>query len=88
MFKGRKRGRRDKEWDIFEIIPKVKIEKMPDHVRHDDVQDDGGMPDRVRHDGEDIVGRFSIDLEERLKCNMGRAKEDACMLEKIINNKP
>ena len=30
----------------------------------------------------------SIDLEEKLKCNMGRAKEDACMLEKIINNKP
>lgn len=101
MFKGRKRGRRDKEWDIFEIIPKVKIEKMPDQVRHDGVQDDE-MPDQVRHDvvrddeipgqarddDSDIVKRFSIDLEERLKCNMGRAKEDACMLEKIINNKP
>lgn len=92
MFKGRKRFRGDEKWDIFQIIPRVKIEKMPDQVRHDVVQDDG-MPDRVRHDdvqddGEDIVGRFSIDLEERLKCNMGRAKEDACMLEKIINNKP
>lgn len=101
MFKGRRRFRGDEKWDIFQIIPRVKIEKMPDQVRHDDVQDDeipgqardDEMPDRVRHDvvrddGEDIVGRYSIDLEERLKCNMGRAKEDACMLEKIINNKP
>ena len=103
MFKGRNRFRGDEKWDIFQIIPRVKILKqvqddeipgqarddgMPDQVRHDDVQDDGGMPDQVRHDGEDIVGKYSIDLEERLKCNMGRAKEDACMLEKIINNKP
>lgn len=96
MFKGRRRFREDEKWDIFQIIPRVKIEKMPDLVRHDDVQDDeipgqardDEMPDQVRHDGEDIVGRFSVDLEERLKCNMGRAKEDACMLEKIINNKP
>lgn len=73
MFKGRKRFRGDEKWDIFQIIPRVKIEKMPDQVRHDEG---------------DIVGRYSIDLEERLKCNMGRAKEDACMLEKIINNKP
>lgn len=79
MFKGRKRGRRDKEWDIFEIIPKVKILKQ--------VQDDE-IPGQARDDDSDIVKRFSIDLEERLKCNMGRAKEDACMLEKIINNKP
>ena len=84
MFKGRKRGRRDEEWDIFEIIPKVKTlkqvqdDEIPGQARDDDVQDDG----------EDIVGRYSIDLEERLKCNIGRAKEDACMLEKIINNKP
>lgn len=101
MFKGRRRFRGDEKWDIFQIIPRVKIEKIPGQARDDDVQDDG-MPDQVRHDvvrddeipgqarndGEDIVGRFSIDLEERLKCNMGRAKEDACMLEKIINNKP
>lgn len=88
MFKGRKRFRGDEKWDIFQIIPRVKILKQ--------VQDDGipgqarddEMPDQVRHDEGDIVGRFSIDLEERLKCNMGRAKEDACMLEKIINNKP
>lgn len=73
MFKGRKRFRGDEKWDIFQIIPRVKIEKIPG---------------QARNDGEDIVGRFSIDLEERLKCNMGRAKEDACMLEKIINNKP
>ena len=88
MFKGRKRGRRDKEWDIFQIIPRVKILKQ---VQDDEIPGqarDDGMPDQVRHDGEDIVGRFSVDLEERLKCNMGRAKEDACMLEKIINNKP
>ena len=111
MFKGRRRFRGDEKWDIFQIIPRVKILKqvqddgMPDQVRHDDVQDDEipgqardeEMPDRVRHDeiaGQarndegDLVRRFSIDLEERLKCNMGRAKEDACMLEKIINNKP
>ena len=73
MFKGRRRFRGDEKWDIFQIIPRVKIEKMPG---------------QVRHDGEDIVGRYSIDLEERLKCNMGRAKEDATMLEKLINNKP
>lgn len=87
MFKGRKRFRGDEKWDIFQIIPRVKIEKIPGQARDDE------MPDQVRHDGVqddegDIVGRFSIDLEERLKCNMGRAKEDACMLEKIINNKP
>ena len=79
MFKGRRRFRGDEKWDIFQIIPRVKILKQ--------VQDDE-IPGQARHDGEDIVGRFSIDLEERLKCNMGRAKEDACMLEKIINNKP
>ena len=73
MFKGRKRFRGDEKWDIFQIIPRVKIEKIPGQARDDD---------------SDIVKRFSIDLEERLKCNMGRAKEDACMLEKIINNKP
>lgn len=94
MFKGRRRFRGDEKWDIFQIIPRVKILKqvqddgIPGQARDDDVQDDEGMPDQVRHDGEDIVGRYSIDLEERLKCNMGRAKEDACMLEKIINNKP
>ena len=91
MFKGRKRFRGDEKWDIFQIIPRVKIEKMPDQVRHDgilnQVQDDE-IAGLARNDGEDIVGRFSVDLEERLKCNMGRAKEDACMLEKIINNKP
>ena len=87
MFKGRRRFRGDEKWDIFQIIPKVKIEKIPGQARDDDVQDDE-MPDQVRHDDSDIVKRFSIDLEERLKCNMGRAKEDACMLEKIINNKP
>lgn len=73
MFKGRRRFRGDEKWDIFQIIPRVKIEKIPGQARDDD---------------SDIVKRFSIDLEERLKCNMGRAKEDACMLEKIINNKP
>ena len=82
MFKGRRRFRGDEKWDIFQIIPRVKIEKMPDQVRHDEIAG------QARNDGEDIVGRYSIDLEERLKCNMGRAKEDACMLEKIINNKP
>ena len=103
MFKGRNRFRGDEKWDIFQIIPRVKIlkqvqdDEIPGQARDDDVQDDE-MPDQVRHDGgiagqarndeEDIVGRYSIDLEERLKCNMGRAKEDACMLEKIINNKP
>ena len=87
MFKGRRRFRGDEKWDIFQIIPRVKIEKIPGQARDDDVQDDG-IPGQARDDGEDIVGRFSIDLEERLKCNMGRAKEDACMLEKIINNKP
>lgn len=87
MFKGRRRFRGDEKWDIFQIIPRVKIEKMPDQVRHDVVRDDG-IPGQARDDDSDIVKRFSIDLEERLKCNMGRAKEDACMLEKIINNKP
>ena len=90
MFKWRKQVRRDEEPDIYRIVPKARIE-MPDQVRHDEilnqVQDDG-IPGQARDDGEDIVGRFSIDLEERLRCNMGRAKEDACMLEKIINNKP
>lgn len=79
MFKGRKRFRGDEKWDIFQIIPRVKILKQ--------VQDDE-IPGQARDDDSDIVKRFSIDLEERLKCNMGRAKEDACMLEKIINNKP
>lgn len=87
MFKGRKRFRGDEKWDIFQIIPRVKIEKIPGQARDDDVQDDE-IPGQARNDEGDIVGRFSIDLEERLKCNMGRAKEDACMLEKIINNKP
>lgn len=82
MFKGRRRFRGDEKWDIFQIIPRVKIEKIPGQVRHD------GIAGQARNDEGDIVGRFSIDLEERLKCNMGRAKEDACMLEKIINNKP
>lgn len=49
MFKGRRRFRGDEKWDIFQIIPRVKIEKMPDQVRHDGVQDDE-MPDQVRHD--------------------------------------
>lgn len=87
MFKGRRRFRGDEKWDIFQIIPRVKIEKIPGQARDDDVQDDE-IPGQARNDEGDIVGRFSIDLEERLKCNMGRAKEDACMLEKIINNKP
>ena len=80
MFKGRRRFRGDEKWDIFQIIPRVKIAGQ--------ARNDGGILNQVQDDGEDIVGRFSIDLEERLKCNMGRAKEDACMLEKIINNKP
>ena len=79
MFKGRRRFRGDEKWDIFQIIPRVKILKQ--------VQDDG-IAGQARNDEGEIVRRFSIDLEERLKCNMGRAKEDACMLEKIINNKP
>ena len=91
MFKGRRRFRGDEKWNIFQIIPRVKIEKMPDQVRHDgilnQVQGDG-IAGQARNDEGDLVKRFSIDLEERLKCNMGRAKEDACMLEKIINNKP
>ena len=88
MFKGRRRFRGDEKWDIFQIIPRVKILKQ---VQDDEIPGqarDDEMPNQVRHDGEDFVGRFSVDLEERLKCNMGRAKEDACMLEKIINNKP
>lgn len=88
MFKGRRRRfRGDEKWDIFQIIPRVKIEKIPGQARDDDVQDDE-IPGQARDDDSDIAKRFSIDLEERLKCNMGRAKEDACMLEKIINNKP
>lgn len=87
MFKGRRRFRGDEKWDIFQIIPRVKIEKIPGQARDDDVQDDE-IPGQARDDDSDIAKRFSIDLEERLKCNMGRAKEDACMLEKIINNKP
>ena len=79
MFKARKQARKDEKWDIFRIIPKVEILKQ--------VQDDE-MPDQVRHDDSDIVKRFSVDLEERLKCNMGQVKEDATMLEKLINNKP
>ena len=91
MFKGRRRFRGDEKWDIFQIIPRVKIlkqvqdDEMPDRVRHDEilnqVQDDG-IAGQARNDEGEIVRRFSIDLEERLKCNMGRAKEDACMLEK------
>ena len=80
MFKARKQARKDEKWDIFRIIPKVEILKQ--------VQDDEEMPDQVRHDEGDIVKRFSIDLEERLKCNMQQSKDDAFMLEKIINNKP
>lgn len=87
MFKGRRRFRGDEKWDIFQIIPRVEIEKIPGQARDDDVQDDE-IPGQARDDDSDIAKRFSIDLEERLKCNMGRAKEDACMLEKIINNKP
>ena len=84
MFKIRRRLREDEEWDISRIVPKVEILNQ--------VQDDGGMPDQVRHDvvrddEGDIVRRFSIDLEERLKCNMRQSKEDATLLEKIINNK-
>ena len=80
MFKWRKQVRRDEEPDIYRIVPKARIE-MPDQVRHD------GILNQVQDDGE-IVRRFSIDLEERLKCNMGQVKEDATMLEKLINNKP
>ena len=93
MFKGRRRFRGDEEWDIFQIIPRVKIlkqvqdDEIPGQARDDGMQDDE-MPDQVRHDGEDIARRFSVDLEERLKCNMGQVKEDATMLEKLINNKP
>lgn len=98
MFKARKQARKDEKWDIFRIIPKVEIaglardDGMPDRVRHDDVQDDEiagqARNDVVWHDDSDIIKRFSIDLEERLKCNMRQSKDDACMLEKIINNKP
>ena len=80
MFKGRRRFRGDEKWDIFQIIPKARIE-MPDQARHD------GILNQVQDDEGDLVRRFSIDLEERLKCNMGQAKEDATMLEKLINNK-
>ena len=84
MFKARKQARKDEKWDIFRIIPKVEILKQ--------VQDDeiAGLArnDVVWHDEGDIVKRFSIDLEERLKCNMQQSKDDAFMLEKIINNKP
>ena len=85
MFKKRRRLREDEEWDISRIIPKVEILRSRVGARDDVVQDDGEMPGQARHD--DIVRRFSVDLEERLKCNMGQVKEDACMLEKIINNK-
>ena len=79
MFKWRKQVRRDEEPDIYRIVPKARIE-MPDRVRHDEILN------QVQDDGE-IVKRFSIDLEERLKYNMGQVKEDATMLEKLINNK-
>lgn len=95
MFKARKQPRKDEKWDIFRIIPKVEIAGQ---ARNDveilkQVQDDGGIAGQARndvvwHDEGDIVKRFSIDLEERLKCNMRQSKDDAFMLEKIINNKP
>ena len=94
MFKARKQARKDEKWDIFRIIPKVEIAGL---ARDDvgilkQVQDDEiagqARNDVVWHDEGDIVKRFSIDLEERLKCNMGQVKEDATMLEKLINNKP
>lgn len=69
MFRWRKKVRKDEDWDISRIVPKVEILNQ--------VQDDEG----------DIVERFSVDLEERLKCNMGQVKKDATMLEKLINNK-
>lgn len=78
MFRWRKKVRKDEDWDISRIIPRVEIlNRSRVGARDDVVQDDEG----------DIVERFSVDLEDRLKCNMGRAKEDACMLETIINNK-
>lgn len=72
MFKARKQARKDEKWDIFRIIPKVKIIPITDEP-----PDEGAL-----------IKRFSIDLEERLKCNMRQSKDDAFMLEKIINNKP
>lgn len=78
MFRWRKKVRKDEDWDISRIVPKVEIlNRSRVGARDDVVQDDEG----------DIVERFSVDLEERLKCNMGQVKEDATMLEKIINNK-
>lgn len=91
MFKKRRRLREDEEWDISRIIPKVEILNRSRVGARDDVVQDDGMPDQVRHDEggreDDFVERFSVDLEERLKCNMGQVKEDATMLEKLINNK-
>ena len=89
MFKARKLARKDEKWDIFRIIPKVEIAGL---ARNDvgilkQVQDDE-IAGQARDDDSDIVKRFSIDLEERLKCNMQQSKDDAFMLEKIINNKP
>ena len=84
MFKARKQARKDEKWDIFRIIPKVEILKQ---VQDDEIAGQA-RNDVVWHDEGDIVKRFSIDLEERLKCNMRQSKDDACMLEKIINNKP
>lgn len=84
MFKARKQARKDEKWDIFRIIPKVEILKQ---VQDDEIAGQA-RNDVVWHDEGDIVKRFSIDLEERLKCNMQQSKDDAFMLEKIINNKP
>ena len=81
MFKWRKQVRRDEEPDIYRIVPKARIENRSRVGARDD-----GILNQVQDDGE-IVKRFSIDLEERMKCNMGQAKEDATMLEKLINNK-
>lgn len=74
MFRWRRKVREGEDWDISRIVPKVEILNQ---VQDDVVRDDEG----------DIVERFSVDLEERLKCNMGQVKEDATMLEKLINNK-
>lgn len=72
MFKWRKQVREDETPDIYRIIPKAKIIPITDEPPEEGA----------------LVERFSVDLEERLKCNMGQVKEDATMLEKLINNKP
>lgn len=72
MFKWRKQVREDETPDIYQIIPKAKIIPITDEPPEEGA----------------LIKRFSVDLEERLKCNMGQVKEDATMLEKLINNKP